>query len=90
MRFKSLVCVAVLFGVVSLFAQATTEPKSGPGARNGSGSHSGPGRPHRRPKLLLPRPRHLRQWLPRLQPLLRHRSAATSRPESRPPCTAWA
>jgi hypothetical protein len=30
MRFKSLVCVAVLFGVVSLFAQATTEPKPAP------------------------------------------------------------
>ncbi|MGA2507967.1 MAG: hypothetical protein ABSF80_10875 [Chitinispirillaceae bacterium] len=30
MRFKSLVCVAVLFGVVSLFAQATTEPNPAP------------------------------------------------------------
>ena len=32
MRFKSLVCVAVLFGVVSLFAQATTEPNPAPAA----------------------------------------------------------
>ena len=36
MRFKSLVCVAVLFGVVSLFTQATTDQN--PGALPGSSS----------------------------------------------------